>query len=273
MTTILQLSDAHLSPRNTLFRRNFELLRQAAAELRPELVLATGDLSLDGADREEDLAFAADRHRSLGARLLAIPGNHDIGSDPRLMPRQPFDAARLARWQRHFAADRHCEDLPGWRIVALDTEVMGTGSAEEAAQRGFIAEAAAGAGDRRIALFLHRPAFQAALAEPWNPWSVPPEARAALRPLLEHPGLRLVASGHVHLARAERRGRVDFVWAPALSFFCHPRDQPGLEGSRAPGALLHRLHADHVETIPLAPPGMEAVLIDDVRDQTYPAPA
>jgi alkaline phosphatase D len=273
VTTILHITDAHLSPRNTLFRRNFELVREAARAASPDLCLATGDLSLDGADRDPDLAFAAEWHRTMPGTLLAIPGNHDVGSDARLMPTQTFDAARMERWRRHLGPGRHVLDVPGWRIVALNTEAMGTGTAEEEAQRGFIAEAAAGAGDRRIALFLHRPAFQAALDEAWNPWSVPPAGRAALAPLLTHPGLRLVASGHVHLARAERRGQVDFVWAPALSFYCHERDQPGMVGSRAPGALIHRLHADHVETITLAPPGMEPVLIDDVRDQTYPPPA
>lgn len=273
MTTILQITDAHLSPRNTLFRRNFELVRAAAAEAPPDLVVATGDLSLDGADREADLAFAAAWHRTMPGTLLAIPGNHDVGSDRRLMPTQPFTAERLERWRRHLGPGRFVHDLPGWRIVALNTEAMGSGEAEEADQAAFAAQAAAGAGARRIALFLHRPAFHVALDEAWNPWTVPPEARGALRPLLDHPGLRLVASGHVHLARAERRGRVDYVWAPPLSFHCHPKDQPGMEGSRAPGALLHRLHPDHVETFTLSPEGMESVLIDDVRDQTYPPPA
>ncbi len=272
MTTILQLSDAHLSPRNALFRRNFELVRDAAAEVPPDLVIATGDLSLDGADREEDMEMAAAWHRAVPGRLLAIPGNHDVGSDTRLMPQQPFTEARMERWRRHLGPGRHVVDVPGWRILALNTEAMGTASSEEAAQAVFAAEALAGLGERRIALFLHRPAFQSALDEAWNPWSVPPEGRGALRPILAHPALRLVASGHVHLARAERRGRVDFVWAPALSFFCNPKDQPGMEGSRSPGALLHRLHPDHVETFTLSPEGMEAVLIDDVRDQTYPAP-
>jgi alkaline phosphatase D len=270
VTTILQLSDAHLSPRNTLFRRNFELVRAAATEVPPDLVIATGDLSLDGADREEDMEMAASWHRAVPGELLAIPGNHDVGSDTRLMPQQPFTEARLARWRRHFGPGRHARDVPGWRILALNTEAMGTGSTEETAQQLFLAESLNGLGERRLALFLHRPAFQAALDEAWNPWSVPPEGRGALGPLLAHPALRLVASGHVHLARAERRGRVDYVWAPALSFHCSPKDQPGMEGSRRPGALLHRLHPDHVETFTLSPEGMEAVLIDDVQDQTYP---
>ncbi|WP_170984760.1 metallophosphoesterase [Roseomonas sp. AR75] len=271
MITILQVSDAHLSPESPLFRANFERVARAAGELAPDVTVATGDLSLDGADRDDHLAFAAATHRTLPGRLLAVPGNHDTGSEQRLATKQPVDDTRLARWRRHLGEDRHLLDLPGWRIIGLNSELMGSGHAQEAAQAGFIAEAAAGAGERRIAVFLHRPPFLHVPEEPeWNPWSVPQEARAALAPLLTHPGLRLVASGHIHLHHEAQRGRVAHVWAPALSFYCHPRDQAGMAGGRGPGALLHRLREDHVETVTLAPPGMEPVLIDTVRAQTYP---
>jgi alkaline phosphatase D len=134
-----------------------------------------------------------------------------------------------------------------------------------------VAEAAAGAADRRIALFLHKPVF---VTEPGDPtfdyWSVPPQARAALAPLLDHPGLRLVASGHLHLHHGFTRGRVAFAWAPPLSFIVNPAEQPGLPGERVCGALLHRLHADGVETVLLAPDGMEVPSLDNIRTETYP---
>ena len=270
MQSILQLSDAHLSPRNTLFRGNVELIRRAVSDRAPDLVLATGDLSLDGADREADLQLAAEWHRGFPGRLLALPGNHDIGSDVRLMPTQPVDDARLARWQRHLGLGRGVIDLPGWRVIGLNSEVMATGHAEETVQADFIRESLAGLGDRRIALFLHRPAYLFTPDEAYGPWAIGPEGRNALAPILQHPALRLVASGHIHLHHEMRRGQVAHVWAPALSFYCDPSDQAGLPGGRRPGALLHRLHEDHVETILLAPEGMEAVRINDIQDQTYP---
>jgi alkaline phosphatase D len=91
--------------------------------------------------------------------------------------------------------------------------------------------------------------------------------------VLEHPGLRLVASGHLHLYRMEQRGRVAFAWAPPLSFIVNPAEQAGLPGERVCGALLHRLHEDHVETTLLSPAGIETPCLDDVRPQTYPRPA
>jgi alkaline phosphatase D len=200
MPTILQISDAHLSPRSPLFRANFEALRRMAEAASPDLVVATGDLSLDGADRAEDLAFAAELHRAFPAPLLAVPGNHDVGSHPRTMPHQPVDAARMTRFRAHLGEGHGVVDMPGWRIVALNSEVMGTGLPDETAQAEALAGYATGAGDRRIALFLHKPVF---VTEPHDPtfdyWSVPPQARPALAPLLGHPALRLVASGHLHL--------------------------------------------------------------------------
>jgi alkaline phosphatase D len=272
MPVILQISDAHLSVRNMLFRGNLERIRAAAEASPPDLVVATGDLSLDGADREEDLTIAAALHRALPAPLLALPGNHDVGSHRHTMPHQPFDTDRLDRFHRQVGPGRGVVDIGGWRIIGLNSEVMGTGHAQEAAQAAFIAAAAADAGDRRIALFLHKPVFVTDRDDPtFDYWSVPPHARATLAPLLDHPGLRLVASGHLHLYRQEVRGAVRFAWAPPLSFVVNPAEQPGLPGERCCGALLHHLHDDHVETVLLAPAGMEAPCLDDLRSQTYPA--
>jgi alkaline phosphatase D len=271
LATILHVTDAHLSPRNTLFRDNVARIQALVAADRPDLTVATGDLSLDGADRDEDLALAASIHAGFPGPVFALPGNHDTGSHPHTMARQPFDSTRLDRFRRHFGPGRFLHDLPGWRVIGLNSEVMGTAHPEEAAQAAFIAEAAAGIGDRRVALFLHKPVF---VTEPQDPhfdyWSVPPHARGALGPILAHPNLRLIASGHLHLHHEFSRGPVRYVWAPPLSFVVHPADQPGMPGQRHTGALLHRLHENHAETVLLAPPGMEAPLHTDIQHLTYP---
>ncbi|MDO9710673.1 metallophosphoesterase family protein [Paracraurococcus lichenis] len=271
MTTILQISDAHLSPRTRLFRRNLDLLTGWAERHRPDLIVASGDLSLDGADRDEDLAFAIGLLRRLPAPVLAVPGNHDVGSHPRTMPTQPVDAARVARFRRLVGHDWWVRDLPGWRLVGLDTEIMGTGLPEEAAQAAFIAEAAAGAAGRRIALFQHKPAFVTRRDDPtFDYWSVPPEARDALAPLLDHPGLRLVASGHLHLQHGAMSGAVRFAWAPAMSFLVEPEAQPDLPGTRLLGALVHRLGEDAAETAVLSPEGTETCWLERIRAETNP---
>lgn len=275
---VAQVSDAHLGPRTTLFQANMARIEAVMHAAPPDALVASGDLSLDGADRDADLSFAGSLFRRMAGRapLLAIPGNHDVGSDPRTMPRQPVNAARLARWAAEIGADHFLHDLDGpageaWRLIGLNTEIMGTGLAEEAAQAAFLVEALAGAGRRRIAAFLHKPAFLHAPEDGFDYWSVPPEARPALVPLLAHPALRLVASGHLHLYRQERRGEVVFAWAPPASFVCEVTMQPGIPGERLAGFLRHRLHADHVETELVSPNGLRAPFLEEVRAETYPA--
>ncbi|RAI58941.1 metallophosphoesterase family protein [Roseicella frigidaeris] len=269
MTSILQITDLHLSPRNTLFRRNLALIRDWAAAARPGLVVATGDLSLDGAGGDADLEFAAGLLRDLPAPVLMLPGNHDVGSDPRTSPTQPVETARLARFRRIAGPDAWRRDLPGWRIIGLNSEVMGTGLAEEGVQAGFIRDATAGLGDRRLAVFLHTPVFTTRLEDPgFDYWSVAPEARPALRPLLDHPALRLVASGHLHLHHGFQLGPVRYAWAPPLSFVCEPEMQRGIPGERRTGALLHRLGAEAVETALVAPEGLDCPWLAEIRAET-----
>ena len=75
MNAILHITDTHLSPRNTLFRGNLALVRDYARANPPDLVVNSGDLSLDGADRDEDLALAAQLHQGFAAPgLTPDPG-------------------------------------------------------------------------------------------------------------------------------------------------------------------------------------------------------
>ncbi|MBU8537190.1 metallophosphoesterase family protein [Falsiroseomonas tokyonensis] len=276
---VAQISDAHLGPRTTVFQANMARIEAVLHAAPPQALVGSGDLSLDGAGRDADLAFAAAAFRRAAgsAPLLTIPGNHDVGSDRRSMPDQPVDAARLARWQAEFGADRFCHDLDGpggeaWRLIGLNTEIMGTGLAEEAAQAAWLVQALEGLGRRRIAAFLHKPAFVEKPSDPFDYWSVPPEGRPALVPLLGHPALRLVASGHLHLHRMQQRGQVVFAWAPPASFVCEPEMQPGLPGDRVTGFLRHTLHPDHVETELVCPAGLRAPFLEEVRAETYPKP-
>ena len=45
-----------------------------------------GDVTLDGADLEEDMSYCAERMRDLGLPFLAIPGNHDVNIVDRANP-------------------------------------------------------------------------------------------------------------------------------------------------------------------------------------------
>ncbi len=54
---IVQITDTHLSPIKPHFNRNWEPLVAWIDQQRPDLIIHTGDLSVDGADVEADLLF------------------------------------------------------------------------------------------------------------------------------------------------------------------------------------------------------------------------
>lgn len=168
------------------------------------------------------------------------------------------------------------EDRPGWRLIGLNSQVIGTGGDADRAQRTAIAEALATLGERRIAVFLHKPMLLDAIEEgPVGYWAVPPEARDAVRPLLGHRNLRLVASGHLHLWRLASHGPATLAWAPATSFTLGTRLMPEPRGAeRQLGVMRHVFRADCVETEFLRIPGAEPLVLDDMVDEIYPpAPA
>src|SRR4051812_14831937 len=101
---IIQISDTHLSPGKPHFLANWPPLAAWIAAQHGDLVIHTGDVTVDGVEVAEDLVHAAELMRQLGGRLRALPGNHDVGDAGH--PRQPVDDRSLARWRDHFGPDR-----------------------------------------------------------------------------------------------------------------------------------------------------------------------
>lgn len=268
--TVVQISDTHLGASTRLFRANFDRVAAALNRLRPDLIVHTGDVSMDGADREADLACAVSAHAWLPGSVLCVPGNHDVGDHPERALHQPVDDARLNRFCGRIGSDRWVEDREGWRLLGLNSQVMGAHRRADA-QAAMIADALDTLGDRRLAVFIHKPFFTADPAETtFDYWSVPPSARGPLGAVMAHPALRLVASGHLHLYRDAMRDRVRYAWAPSVAFVVDPADQAGLPGERCCGFLLHEFGADAVTTRLIVPDGMERPYIHEVPGAAYP---
>src|SRR5581483_1034203 len=109
MARVLQISDTHLSPGKPQFAGNWPPLRDWIRAQRADLVIHTGDLTVDGADQEADVRHCAALLRSLGVPFLAVPGNHDVGEGG--SAHQPVNDERLARWRRHVGPDWWLHDL------------------------------------------------------------------------------------------------------------------------------------------------------------------
>lgn len=240
---VAQVSDTHLSPRVPAFSANAERLAGWLRGVRPDLVVNTGDLSLNGADEAADLRLARTWHDGLGLDWAAVPGNHDVGDDPGT--KQPANLARLARWRTEIGPDRFVRDIPGWRLIDLDSQITASGLPEASAQEVWLADALEGAAGRSVAIFLHKPLYEEHAGEAGATyWCVQPFARRRLLAILAARPPSFIASGHIHQWRD--RGAVDGmhqVWGPSAAFVVGDPWQRCV-GEKVLGYVEHHLHPD-----------------------------
>lgn len=270
---LIQISDTHISRAHGPFEGNVEIVRRWLAGNPCDLVVNTGDLSMNGAVTADDLQDAAEWHRRLGAPVLSVPGNHDVGDVPELRADQVLDHARLERFRALIGPDRWVREVAGWRLIGLNGMLLGTGHPDEDVQFDWLAEAVAG--DAPTAIFLHKPLFVAdAAEEPFGYWTVPPAPRRRVLELLARADVRLVASGHLHVARIRTFGAVSHVWAPSGAFVCGPTQPPEVPGERRIGLVVHDFGPDAVDSrvVFLDGEGAQNLTIDPHLDVIYPAP-
>jgi len=273
---VVQISDTHLSPGKPHFADNWAPLASWIAEQRPDLVIHTGDVTVDGAGVKADLAYCAGLMNGLGIRWRAVPGNHDVG-DARHV-RQPVSAERLANWRRHFGPDHWVEDAGadagGWRLVGLDAMLIGSGEPQEIEQALWLDRVMREGRGRQIAWFLHRPLF---VDDPQEGdtgyWSVKPQPRSALMALVRQYQVAVVASGHLHKARDFARDATRYIWSPASSFLVGAPIQPDMPGEKRLGAVLYDFGNPGLTAEIAKVPGLARHWLGDVIHEVYPRPA
>lgn len=216
---VAHITDSHLSDGKPFFLDNFARVAERLKAEKPDLVINTGDVSLNGADLREDLETALRLHRDIGIETLLIPGNHDVGDDPVVARKQPANAERRQRWLDVFGTDRFVRDVPGWRLLGINALILGTDLPGAGEQDDAIADAVRTLGDRALALFLHKPLFVEGPSDTEvGGHTINPGARRHLMALLGSVTPSLVCAGHLHEYRQAMSGTMRQVWAPATSF-------------------------------------------------------
>lgn len=223
---LVQVSDCHLSLTHSYFTANWDVFVDEMAGAPPAFIVNTGDVSFNGPAAPGDLAFAKAQHDRLPARWRAVAGNHDIGEAPMFSRlNQPVNSERIATWRAHFSSNWWMEDLGAWRLIGLDTALMGSALAQEAEQLEFLRAALADRGKRPVMVFMHMPPFSDDPLDPaFTTACVPFPARAALLDLCAAGGVKAMACGHCHVYRRMRHRGMAIVWAPGSSF-TNPRHQ------------------------------------------------
>jgi len=254
---IAQISDTHLSRTKPFFVSNFNAIAEALRASRPDLVINTGDLTLNGAEEDDELAFARELHESLGLRFRAIPGNHDLGDNVEIenIHQHPIDATRRARYVSEFGEDFWRVDVPGWRLIGCNAQAFG--SDLSGPQEAFIAAAAKAKG-RAVALFVHKPLCDKDPGETTvGGRFLNPGPRANLLTALGNCRPSFIACGHVHQYRSTEIGGQRHVWAPSTAFIIPDAHQPRY-GTKRVGYVEHSLfedgrHEHRLVEVPAAP--------------------
>ncbi len=263
---LAHISDSHLSADKPFFAGNFNLAAEALAASKPNLVVNTGDVSLDGAGVESDLAEARRLHDAIALPMRFIPGNHDVGDshDAPGGKETPVSAESRARYLAHFGDDFWLLDVPGWRFIAVNAQLLGSELDAAAQQIEFVGQAVATGDDRQIALFVHKPLFDVSAAETAVTGRfVNPAARHQLLTALAPHVPALVCSGHVHQYRSTLIEGTRHVWAPSTGFVIPDARQP-VYGEKEVGYVEHSFGADGThESRFVRAPGMQRLAITD----------
>ena len=269
MTRVIQISDTHLSPSKPHFAENWGPLRSWVRAQSPDLIIHTGDVTVDGADVEEDMRYCASLLTELDAPVLCIPGNHDVGQAR--CPFQPVNGERIARWRRHFGPDYWAHEIANWRLIGLNSLLLGSGEPEEDGQFAWLERALAEAGGRRMAWFMHQPLF---LQDPnegeTGYWGIKPDPRARLLDLAARYRVELVASGHVHKAHDRHVEPARYIWGPSSGFVVGPELQSEMPGEKRLGAVTYTFGPDGFTASIVEIQGLRKFFIDDVIHEVYP---
>jgi len=194
---VAQITDMHVSTPGSRPDRVFrtaEHLERAVDHLnglplRPDLVLATGDLVDHGSPEEYE------RLRAILARLAMpaylIPGNHDDRTNLRAaFERHDYLGGAGAFMQYTI------EDWP-LRLVALDTLVPGSGGGRLCPERlAWLDERLREAPERPTLVFMHHPPFVTGIAAMDGMGLDGIEALATV--IRRHPQVERIVAGHIH---------------------------------------------------------------------------
>lgn len=233
---VVQLSDCHVGAdaaklyRGVDARANLEALLEPVREWRPDLVLATGDLSEDGSP--DAYAWLAEQFRSLMTPVLALPGNHD---DPAAMKSRFPATATEAPLVLHGEA---------WQVVLLNSTVPGEVAGRLGSQRLQALDQVL-AGHRRTTLVaLHHQPLE--IGSPWIDRYPLLDPGAFWQVLDRHPQVRLVIWGHVHQACRFERGHVTGLGSPSTASNSLPERKRFTQDPAGPACRCLELENDGV---------------------------
>ena len=203
---IIQISDCHLPAdpqqkyRGIKPHKNLKTLLQKARLLKPELLLATGDLSEDGSlvSYEALQKF----FRPFEVPVLALPGNHDdAGLLAETFPGSPTDRISIS-------------EHGSWQIIRLNSSLPGKPEGRLSAEMLAELEGLLDKNNQRPSLIAlhHQPI---AIGSPWIDKYPLTEPQAFLQIVDRHPNVKAVIWGHIHQVFETDRNGTAMLGSPS----------------------------------------------------------
>lgn len=229
------MSDTHLAPGLDSADRNWTSVVEHLATDPPDLVVHTGDITLDGAHHDDHLDHARSRLDELPCPWLAIPGNHDIGDvAPTTMP---ITIDRHRAYEVRFGPGSWTTDLGEWRIVGIDVQAL-VGLDDGVDRWDWVGAALDVDGPKMLCC--HRPLWPAPTDGEHPNRYVPEPSRTRLAELVTGGDVRVVATGHVHQRASLLQDGIRVEWGPSTWAVLPESVQPTIAEKRV-GLVEHEL--------------------------------
>jgi 3',5'-cyclic AMP phosphodiesterase CpdA len=236
---IAQISDLHIAEADNYMRKFVDANAKLAAaidylnamQLRPDVVLATGDLTDHG--RPEQYELLAAILAELDIPLLLIPGNHDE-RDPF---RETFAATHPYLPQQ--GPIQYVVDDYDVRLIAVDTTRVDHHDGELDDDRlQWLDHTLAQRPDDPAVVFLHHPPFTTGIW--WMDCVGLGGARQLEAIVRSHPNVQLVLAGHLHRPITTNWGSTVVSTAPSTTH-----------------QVVCNLHPDHLPAMAAEPPMLQ----------------
>ena len=234
-TLVVQITDCHLrADQQQAYRGinphdNLKTLLKKVEELKPDLLLATGDLSEDGSR----ISYKA-LHRyfdPLGIPVLALPGNHDDASLlAETFPGSPVDTIRTS------------EHGP-WRIIRLNSCLPGKPEGRLSGK--VLAELEhfiIGHDQHPLLLCLHHQPVT--IGSPWIDRYRLLDPEALLQLVDHYPNVKGVAWGHIHQVFESDRNGTTMLGGPSSAINALPGAQKFTPDKTGPACRWLQLRED-----------------------------
>lgn len=235
---LVQITDSHLHADKTARSRagipwqQFELVLAAVIAERPDMVVFSGDVSQD--ETAASYALARQALALLPCPWVWIPGNHD----------------QLALMQaEHPLVDE--VDLTQWRLLLLDTQVVGQPYGELGDERLASLAERLEEDDRPTLIVMHHPPVDVGAV--WMDAIGLQDRDAFWQLLSHHPQVKLILFGHTHQAYAQQYqladAKIGVYGCPAIADqFLPGAEQFAIDEASRPGYRVIDLQGSDWQT-------------------------